>query len=75
VLFYLTKITIKENAIRKQKSYSSKIKAMLYAKENVENYINKLINKIIRDSVKPLLYKKYTMNEIKNFFTENTYYR
>jgi len=44
---------------------------MLYAKENVENDINKPINKIIRDSVKPLLYKKYTMNEIKNFFTEN----
>ena len=44
---------------------------MLYAKENVENDINKLINKIIRDSVKPLLYKKHTMNDIKKFYTEN----
>jgi hypothetical protein len=44
---------------------------MLNAKENVENDINKLINKIIRDSVKPLLYKKHTMNDIKKFYTEN----
>jgi len=44
---------------------------MLNAKENVENDINKLINKIIRDSVKPLLYKKHTKNDIKKLYTEN----